>query len=293
MYADAHCDTLTKAYDEGCPLYKNNCRLDFSRLKQNGCILQFMAIWTKPEYTPDDAYRRCLSVLDFYYKSIKGDINTVISPQNICSDKLNILLSVEGGSILNGDIKRLYTLYKKGIRAITLTWNDDNCISGGIENDRTGLTPFGREVVKEMHNLGMIVDVSHISQKGFWDTAEISDYVFASHSNCKSVCNHKRNLTDGQIKCIIEKDGFIGINFYSDFLNKNGATLDDIKRHKDHILSLGGERVIGMGSDFDGMDKLPDGIKGAENMPKIADIFCKKDMLYGNIYRNIVRILKN
>lgn len=293
MYADAHCDTLTKAYDNGYSLYKNTCQLDFSRLKKSGCVLQFMAIWSKPGLSPDEAYERCLFILDFYEKSIKDDINTVKSSQNIRNDKLNILLSIEDGCILNGDIKRLYTLYEKGIRAITLTWNNDNCISGGIYNDKTGLTPFGREVVYNMQKLGMIIDVSHISQKGFWDVAEISDYVFASHSNCKSICNHKRNLTDEQIKCIIKKDGFLGINFYSDFLNKNGADINDIKKHKDHVLSLGGERIIGIGSDFDGMDKLPKKIYGAENMPTITDIFCKKDMLYGNIYRNIIRILKN
>lgn len=293
MYADAHCDTLTRAYDENCSLYKNTLQLDFGRLKEQGCSLQFMAIWTEPQYTPDQAFERCLKVLDFYYSQIGDDINTVLTADGISEDKLNVLLSVEGGDLLDGKIERLYKLYNLGIRATTLTWNGDNCIGGGIGNNDKGLTDFGKEVVTEMNRLGMIVDVSHLSEKAFWQVADMCKTFIASHSNCRTLCNHPRNLTDEQIKCIIEHKGFVGLNFYSDFLNEKGATVNDIIRHAKHILDLGGERVIGIGSDFDGMEKLPKGVRGVQNMTEVLYEFCKNDLLYGNLYRNIQQILKN
>ena len=293
MYADAHCDTLTRAYDENCSLYKNKLHLDFDRLKDQECSLQFMAIWTEPQYTSDQAFDRCLKVLDFYYSQINDDINTVLAADGISDDKLNVLLSVEGGDLLDGKIERLYKLYDLGIRAMTLTWNGDNCIGGGIGNNDKGLTDFGKEVVTEMNRLGMIVDVSHLSEKAFWQVADMCEHFVASHSNCRKLCKHLRNLTDQQIKCIIDHNGFIGLNFYSDFLNEKGATVNDIVRHAKHILDFDGEKVIGIGSDFDGMEKLPQNIVGVENMTEILYEFCKKDMLYGNLYRNIQQILKN
>ena len=293
MYADAHCDTLTKAYDENCSLYKNKLQLDFDRLKNQRCSLQFMAIWTEPQYTPDQAFDRCLKVLDFYYSQIDNDVNTVLTSDGICEDKLNILLSVEGGDLLDGKIERLYKIYDLGIRAMTLTWNGDNCIGGGIANNDKGLTDFGKDVVREMNTLGMIVDVSHLSEKAFWQVADLCKNFVASHSNCRTLCNNPRNLTDEQIKCIIQHNGFIGLNFYSDFLNENGATVNDIVRHSEHILGLGGEKVIGFGSDFDGMEKLPRGVMGVQNMTEILCEFCKNDLLYRNLYRNIQQILKN
>ena len=293
MYADAHCDTLTKAYDNGFSLYENPCQLDFSRLKEQGCSLQFMAVWIEPKYEPSGAFKRCNDVLDFYYSQISDDINTVLTRNGISDDKLNVLLSVEGGSALEGKIDNLYRLYERGVRAITLTWNGDNCIGGGIDGNNKGLTAFGKEVVREMNRLGMIVDVSHLSERGFWEVAELCNQFIASHSNCRALCNHRRNLTDEQIKCIAKRNGFIGLNFYSDFLNEKNATVNDIIRHAEHIASLGGEHVLGFGSDFDGMDKLPDGIAGVENMAEIVCEFFKNDLLYANLYRNIKQILKN
>lgn len=292
MYADAHCDTLTKAYDCGYSLYENLCELDFRRLRKYGCSLQFMAVWIEPKYEPHDAFERCINVLDYYDSQIDGDINTVLTGDDISEDNLNILLSVEGGSALEDDIDNLYRLYERGVRALTLTWNGDNLIGGGIVNNDKGLTDFGKTVVREMNRLGMIVDVSHLSDKGFWDVADMCDTFIASHSNCRELCRHNRNLTDDQIKCIIEHNGFIGLNFYSDFLSENTATVNDIVRHAEHILDLGGEDVLGFGSDFDGTDKLPVGINGVENMAEITSKFCKNNILYGNLYRNITQILK-
>lgn len=292
MYADAHCDTLTRAYDNGWSLYENNGHLDINRLKKYGCSLQIMAIWTEPKYEPYGAYGRCLDVVDYYYNSIGDDVNTVLFSGDIDDDKTNILLSVEGGGAIEGDISKLYALYEHGVRAMTLAWNGDNAICGGIENNNKGLTDFGREVVREMNALGMIVDVSHLSEQGFYDVEKMCDCFIASHSNCRSLCGHARNLTDDQIKCLIEHNGFIGINFYSDFLSDNNAEVSDIIRHAEHIMELGGEHVVGFGSDFDGMEHMPSGINGVENMADIICNFCKKDILYPNLYRNINQILK-
>lgn len=293
MYADAHCDTLTKAYDLNMSLWANKCHIDFERLKKSGCCLQFMAIWTDPVYKSDEAYKRCMALLDFYYSQIDSTINTVTTGDGIKDDKLNILLSVEGGGLLQNDIENLHKLYEKGIRALTLTWNEDNCIGGGIGNNDKGLTNFGKEVIREMNKLGMIVDVSHLSDKGFWQVADLCDTFMASHSNCRRICPDNRNLTDEQIKCLIEHKGFMGINFHGDFLNENFSSANDIKRHINHVINLGGENIIGFGTDFDGTDKLPQGFADVGNMAEFISTFCKKDLLYTNLYGNIRRILKN
>ena len=146
-----------------------------------------------------------------------------------------------------------------------------------MEESGEGLSQFGEKVVRQMNRLGMAIDVSHLSEKGFWDAAEISEKPFiASHSNAKSICSHKRNLSDEQIKEIINKKGFIGVNFYPPFLTDcDRCGIKDIIKHIEHILSLGGENNIGFGSDFDGVDYLPDGIEGAQDYYKIIDELLK------------------
>ena len=170
------------------------------------------------------------------------------------------LTTVEEGGVLNGRIERLDELYKKGVRLITLTWNYENCIghpnSRDAEAMKKGLKPFGMEVIERMNELGMLIDVSHLSDGGFWDCIQRSKApIVASHSNARTLCGHPRNLSDEMLCVLAEKGGVAGLNFYPTFLKKGGqAGISDIARHAKYMIDTAGEDVAAIGTDFDGFE---------------------------------------
>lgn len=260
---DTHCDTLCKVLDDKKSLYENDCHVDVKRMGEYKTYTQVFACFIDPVYK-NCAMERCLRLIDTYYKSApKGSI-----------------LSIEGGEMIT-DLAQLRILHRLGVRMIALTWNFSNQIaSGAAEQDcNRGLTDFGRSVIKEMNCLGIFADVSHLNDKSFYDIAEISDKpIIASHSNSRTVCSSRkvcpveRNLTDEQFKIIAKSGGCVGINFCPAFLNESGkADIEDIIKHIEHFMSLGGENHVGIGADFDGVDSLPNGINGCEDLYKVFD----------------------
>ena len=169
------------------------------------------------------------------------------------------ILTVENGSVLAGRLDRVEVLARDGVRMMTLTWNGENEIGSGNATDH-GLSPFGREVVPELERQGVIADVSHLNDRGLDDFLSVARKPFAaSHSNARSVCGHKRNLTDEQIREMVGRGCLIGLNYAQDFLRAGGrpATLDDLYRHVERFLELGAERCLALGSDADGTDVPP------------------------------------
>jgi len=310
MYSDAHCDTISRILDKEQNLWSNDGHLDLKRLKEQGCAMQFFAAWIEPQYEHYGALARCLDIIDKFYIELeinKEHLHLVKNSSDIDfaikNNRVGALLSIEGGSALEGKLSTLRMLYKLGVRAMTLTWNGRNEIADGIgEGDRAGgLSKFGFDVVREMNSLCMIVDVSHLSERGFWDVAETSNEAFiASHSNAKSLCKHPRNLTNEQITEIVKRNGFIGINLYSMFLSENNAKISDIIRHIEYFMSLGAEDVLGLGADFDGVDNLPENICGIGDMQKIINELIKNGysddvinkVLYHNLHRATKQIMK-
>ncbi len=292
MFADAHCDTITRILDNNQNLYENDGHVDIKRLKD--CCLQYFAIFIHPKYNPFDRFVKGIN--KFYEQYDEKYLKLVLKAEDL-GQKTGVLLTIEGGSAIEGSIEKLHYAYEKGIRCMTIKWNGDN----ELAND-DGLTPFGRSVIKEMNKMKMIIDVSHLSDKGFYDVMDITDSpVMASHSNCRTLCGHKRNLTDHQIKSIINCKGFIGLNFYPEFLCDGEASINDILHHAYRILELGGEDVLGFGSDFDGVDSLPKDVYGVQNMKDVMNRFCKMGLhqeqlnkvFYGNLCNFTRRILKN
>lgn len=302
---DAHCDTLEKITDCGGNLLKNCYHIDYDRIAENRCdYVQIFAAFIDKQETRFSPFIRCNQLIDTYYNQTK-QLNNQFFHCNCSKDieraflckKVASLLSIEGGEALEGNLEYLKYFYNKGVRLMTLTWNYDNEVCGGIENNALGLSKFGKDVVCEMNRLGMVTDVSHISEKGFWDVLEISQKpIAASHSNAKAVCNHKRNLSDEQICAIIKNGGCIGISLYSEFISENGCTIKDIISHIEHILSLGGEDNIGIGTDFDGMNKLPEGISGVQDILKLSDEMRRlgyAELLIKKLYAdNFLKLLK-
>ena len=301
---DAHCDTASILLDESEELAENSCHLSLEHLKAFQSYVQFFAAWvTKEEQFP---YNRAVSILQNLKREISINRDHIEEIRNFRElesvmerEKHGAILSLEDGRSLEGKIEHLYDIYGLGVRAIALAWNDDNELTDGIMSERgNGLTSFGKQVVQEMNKLQMMVDVSHITVKGFWDVMDVSDApVMASHSNCMAICNHKRNLNDAQIKALIQKDGFIGINLYRDFLTESDeAEVTDILRHMEHVLSLGGEHILGFGSDFDGMNKLPMGISHVGDYMKLIEEMHKigysDDLIDKITHKNMLNFIK-
>jgi len=298
---DAHCDTLSELKKTGESLQTNNLHISLDSLQQYGGYIQLFAAWV------DDACKNpldeALALVEVFYTQLT--LNQKVMHQVLGRDdlkkafdlgKVGAMLAVENGNVLGGCLENVYRLYQLGVRAMTLTWNGKNELGvGSLFCDEEGLSPFGVEVVHEMNRLGMIVDVSHLSEQGFWDVLmHSSQPVMASHSNAKTVTPHKRNLSDEQICALVQMDGFIGLNLYPDFLTgKKTADLDDCVRHIAHMVELGAELSLGLGSDFDGVTCLPQGLSGAGDYDKLFNRLLQKgysDTFIHNItHKNFLR----
>lgn len=182
--------------------------------------------------------------------------------------------------MLEGSMERFYEFMEKArLRMIALTWNFENEIGyPAVGGENRGLKPFGFELLRAMDKNGVRADVSHLNEAGFWDLMERAELPpIASHSDCRWLCDVPRNLTKEQVKAIIDRGGYIGINFYSNFLREGGrATLEDAVRHIDAICEMGGEHVLGFGSDFDGIEFWPDGLGDPTGFPLLLDELCKR-----------------
>ena len=185
--------------------------------------------------------------------------------------KAALFLTVENGAVLGRDLGRVEALARAGVVMVTLTWNGENAIGSGSQTDR-GLTAFGREAAGELIRHHILLDVSHLNDRGFWDLMEETDVpVAASHSNARALCPHRRNLTDDQARELARRGGLVGLNYYSPFLRSDGRPADfaDVYRHAAHFLELGLEDALALGSDFDGAD-LPPCLDGCGKVPGLG-----------------------
>ena len=282
--------------------------VDLPRLLESGVDLQIFAVYIQPEYKIERALHRALQVFDRFYKELhdhedKMMLFTKVSDVREAEKqgKIAAMLSIEGGEAVEADLGILRMLYKLGLRAMTLTWNERNQIADGAGEGRTkgGLTNFGVELVKEMNNLGMVVDVSHLNDAGFFDVIETTTKpIIASHSNCRAVCNHRRNLTDDMIKILADNGGVMGMNFAPSFVdeNKENATLERVLDHVDHIVKVASVDNVGLGSDFDGIETTPKGLEDVTRMPYLTEGLLKRGYKEDDIRKvlgeNFLRVFK-
>lgn len=281
---DCHADTLGKWTDN---------ILD-THFKMNEIKPPFIQVFAAFIGEEGDTYARVSKLIDTY-DSLAG-FKRITSLDDIKEDAISSVLSVEGGDAIGGDIERLKALYKRGVRILTLTWNYDNAIAGAALGGGTGLTPFGREVINFCEKNGITVDLSHASDETFYDVLALSKKpVTVSHSNLRELCGHKRNITKDEFRLLIKNGGVAGVNFYPPFLNGDRADMNDILRHIDAFLSLGGEDSVGIGTDFDGIGSLPGGIYGTRSLYTLCE---KLITLYGDnvaekiMGQNFLRVLR-
>ena len=278
-YVDMHCDSLTREiFDKRGSVYDGEGMQSLKKMSEAGQLCQFYAIFFQPpnlkdfvkdtpEIPPDWEYFQILREgLYMEVEKHKDKMAMAYSYQDIMTNwKMGLssaMLTVEDGRGVDGQMENLYRLHDAGVRAIAPTWNFANCFGypnfPKEEYRQKGLTDFGKEAVEEMNRLSMMVDVSHLSDGGFYDVARISRKPFiASHSDCRAVTDHPRNLTDDMIRLLAEKGGVAGINFAPDFSAENPKAgechVKDLVRHVLHFMNTGGEDCVGIGTDFDGV----------------------------------------
>jgi len=305
---DAHCDTATRILDRGEPLFSNSGQLDLRRLlKFRGSIVCFAA-FIAPRYSELSMgyYRYCAIVANLKREIDRNrDIVTLCRTAKdvsraIAAQKVAAILTVEGGEALGGYLANMGRFVKDGVRAIAFTWNHDNLLATGckgINSSTYGLTELGKQAVLLCNESNILIDVSHLSDRGFWDVCALSKKpIIASHSNAKGVYNdpHHRNLSDKQFQAIVRLGGVCGINLYPDFLAPNGARITDIIRHIEHFLALGGSSHVGLGCDFDGIEKTPEGIRSVSDLSKLFNELARlgyNDALINKIsHRNFMRV---
>jgi membrane dipeptidase len=303
---DLHCDTILRCIDSNgeVKLRKNDLCIDVQKLKKTGSLAQFFAMYVDLE-NDTEPMDRCLDMIDNFYNEIEENSDDIAfagsiadMEKNSSEGKISAFLTVEEGGAIEGKLQNLRNLYRLGVRLITLTWNFPNCI--GYPNFEwkhrdEGLTPFGIEVVAEMNRLGMIIDVSHLSDQGFYDVSKLSKKPFvASHSNARAVEHHARNLTDDMLRTLAEKGGVTGINLEPIFLGDEG-TVEAMIKQISHMRKVAGIEVAAIGTDFDGTSPLT-AIKDISCMDILFDALKKAGFTSGEIdkiaYKNTERVIR-
>lgn len=321
---DMHCDTISRLLDkeiagEKASLRWNDCNVDLKKMQKGDYLLQNFACFV---YLGNgvDPVKRAHQLIDHYYRQIEAN-SDLIAPvfcyddieKNRSKGLMSALLTIEEGGVVANDLALLRNYYRLGVRMVTLTWNFSNGIghpnfeNKGIKNfqdmkqinTEDGLTEFGIQYIREMEQLGMIIDVSHLSDAGFYDVLKYTKKPFvASHSNARSVCDVARNMSDDMIIKLAERGGVMGINFCGDFLKQSEtggerSEIQDMVKHILYIKKLAGIDCIGLGTDFDGIAPNLE-ISDASMMPLLKEALEKAGLSEEEIekifYRNVLRV---
>ncbi|PKM81819.1 MAG: peptidase [Firmicutes bacterium HGW-Firmicutes-14] len=309
IVADGHCDTILKIARGETELnkYSGSGHIDLVRMQEGGVRVQFFAAFIESMFKPFSSLTRAMQLIDTFYSEAEACSHMLavgLSMSQVHRElrcgKIVAVLGIEGGEVLNGDISVLRVLFRLGVRFLGLTWNQRNQIADGVQESITGggLTQFGCAVVKEMNRLGMIIDLSHISEAGFWDVLKTSCCpVMVSHANCYSLCNHPRNLNDDQIKALARNNGIMGLSFVPQFIGGNDRAIDDFLDHVDYVAALAGTGVIALGSDFDGIDHTAAGLADCRCYPAITAGLLERGYtekeIRGIMGNNILSLMEN
>jgi membrane dipeptidase len=353
LVIDTHADTAQRFLDEGWDftgeLAGGMINLDSAR--RGNLAAEFFALWVEPVEHARHFARRALALADAVLEEVRrhpAELQLCLTPADILdarqAGKFAVLLGLEGGHAIENSLALLRTFHRLGVRYMTLTWANNNewADSSGDTPIHNGLTNFGREVIREMNRLGMMVDVSHVSDKTFWDVLETSTApVIASHSSARAVTNVPRNLTDDQLKALAATGGIAMVNFHLGFIDqgwrdrwnacraerqaeqKQAAApyraagqpvpfaisnridrafaerigrppLASLIAHFDHMIQVAGIDHVGIGSDFDGIPSLPEGIDSAADLPRITEALAAKGYTAEDLHKvlggNLMRV---
>ena len=314
LVVDTHCDTIMQLMpprERDAPpprrLGERSDRghIDLPRLLEGGVDCQTFAIYTGRQENQPWALRTALQMVDVFERECadnEGLVHALSYDEILAASRegrVAALLSIEGAEPLMGDLGLLRVFHKLGVRMLSLTWNWRTPFADGVSASRaeSKLTDLGVEALREMERLGIVYDVSHLSDSCFGDVADVKEGPFiASHSNCRAVCDHPRNLTDDMIKALADHEGVMGMNFAPAFVDREKATLERLVDHMDHIVDLVGADHVGLGSDFDGIRSTPEGLEDASKMPNITRELVRRgypdDDIEKVLGRNFLRVFK-
>ena len=286
---DLHCDTADKLI-ESSELKNNATHIDLDRAGKLSGYTQCFACFTSPleKGNQVDKFEKKLAAVLREIAKNEQLVQHVFTAEEIEANRqagiISAILTIEGPAGFGFDPELLEDLYKVGFRMSTLGHNEKNPLTGSHLTGG-GLTDLGREYVKEAQRLGMIVDVSHISDEGFWDIVDITQApVVASHSNSRAVCDVSRNLTDDMFKHICETGGVAGINLYSEFVGAD-PDLDAVCDHVMHFMKLDPTgRHIALGGDLDGCEALVQGFSGVQDYPLLAAKLLERGLSEENVF---------
>ena len=323
---DMHCDTISAILDEqrkgkNVELRSNDLNIDIEKMKKGDYLLQNFAMFVNLQNVKHPL-EECLSLIDCFYEELeknKDSLSLVLNYDDITKNsndgKMSALLTIEEGGTSCSSLANLRIFHRLGVRMITLTWNYFNGIGYPnvnllncnkpnirVPNEKDGLTPFGIEFIREMERLNMIIDVSHLSDAGFYDVLKYTKKPFvASHSNARGVTNHNRNMSDDMILKLADRGGVMGINFAGDFLEESDSEdrvrskISNMVKHIRYIVDLAGIECVGLGSDFDGIYQDLE-LDNASKMPELEQALRKDGFSEEDIekifYKNVLRVYK-
>lgn len=267
ILCDTHADTLYRRAlhpEEGLDVTMDG-------LKRGGVTVQTMALYVGGSPKPADIRAALDRMIAEIPRLEQEGLRQLCDYRDAREGKNAYVLSVEGCDALDGELSLLEGWRRMGVRMAALTWNYENCVATPAKiDDASPLKPFGRAAAREMQRLGIAADTSHLNIRGFYDLLDMGLKPLASHSCCRALCNHKRNLSDQQLRDLFRAGGYVGVNFYPYFLREDGrAAIGDVCDHVLHMMELGGEDYIGFGSDFDGIEVKPEGLAGPADFPAL------------------------
>ncbi|MCL2859067.1 MAG: dipeptidase [Oscillospiraceae bacterium] len=282
LIIDGHADTLSVALKQGKTLNNLDYSFNINDAFKKAPFIQTLATFVDPKYLKKDSgFKIANNIINKFYSEYEKNKDKLILIKDktdlekvIAEKKVGAILSIENGSAIDGKLENVDYFLNMGIKIMSITWNKDNDLGcGALTKNDTGLTDLGKEYVKKLNQKNILTDVSHASEKSFYEVFDISSKpIIATHSCVKELCNHPRNLTNDQIKKIAESGGTIGVCFYNKFLSeKDISTIDDIVKHIEYIVNLVGIDYVSFGTDFEGVKKneLPEGISGVLDFDKI------------------------
>lgn len=297
---DLHCDVLSRFEHGEVDFYKStNLDVNLINLRSANVKAQAFAIFVDPELPKAEKIKSALRQVHYFKTFIVRQENNIVHIKKwsdiakLKEDEIGAFLTIEGVDFFEGDIKMWHMFKDFGVLNIGLTWNNSNEAADGVGEDLCrGVTEFGKEIIRLNNKHKIFTDVSHLSEQSFWDVIELANYVIATHSNAKAICNHRRNLTDEQIKAMIKKKSTIHIVYNPPFILPSGKTyIKDLLNHVEHICSLGGKELLGLGSDFDGIGDKVVGLENASCHINLINEMLKyytEDEVKGFAYRNFL-----
>lgn len=299
---DLHCDVLwklttleTAKFADDERLHANKGRLQLGQVKA-----QVFAIFINPTIPQNMQFLEVMRQIEAFHTHVlqtEGMVQITDWSQldNLAPHEVGAILSLEGCGPIGEDLRKLEAILDAGVMLVGLTWNEENAVAYGAEQDASlGLKPFGKEVVNLLNERDIVIDVSHLNEQGFWDLLPLAKHLIASHSNARALCEHPRNLTDEQAMALVEHGGHIHVVYYPHFIGEH-ATLDDLVAHVKHLANLVGVEHLGLGSDFDGIEITVESLAHAGEAQNLLEAlgahFSEEEVrgIASNNFRNYVK----